>query len=361
MGKKPQWDAWSGQWGGQSSSSYGWHPKGGGKDWSQKWNSDKAENWFPGYEMMQPKQARQQPDGRSPGYTEPTEGDGSQTGELMHHIQKLINTIRKADARTRKSDKEKEEVSGKWESFQDGLKQAFIKERTKVQERLRRIKEEAKEHQETKASALTALQDLFVNNQLPTDTGAEQREAINAEWDKLTSIPDDPMEGLPSFLAAAIQSGGAAKDKARRQLMSALGVPAEEAASAATPERRPRAARSTTPPPTRTAHRPSPPPPEGENVPYGEVSTNNDPYMTSPTHHGPTAVTPLAKPRHKDGARLNIKLQGRAPSQPRISKTNLADKLHEKRAAAAEEISEIVDTDEDMPIGNLPKSHREGG
>ena len=371
MGKKAQWDTWRGQWP-SSSSAYTWQKgagkdawqKGGGQDWNQRWTEEAAEVWFPSYEMMEAKPARQSLDRKS-GYTEQADNDGVQTGDLMHHIQKLVNTLRKADSRLRKGEKDKEEATGKWERFQEGLKQSFVRERNKYYEKLKKIQDESQECKATKVQALSAIQDLFIGNPAEKEENGEQATKIEAEWERLVMQEDDPMEGLPGLLAAAIQSGGMAKEKAKRQMMQALGLQIDKDDQYATPPRRARASRSKTPPADKSVEGSGPPPGEGEAAtPYGTAAANDDPYMTSPNVHGPVEETPLGRPKHRaSGTRMNIKMMGRTPSQPRLSKTTLAEKLDSKRSKATgtEVIDEITDTDEDVPIGNLPRSHREGG
>ena len=165
------------------------------------------------------------------------------------------------------------------------------------------------------------------------------------------------------MLVEALQQGGTAKDQARRQMMKALGLRNRGDRGRVDPTEADKSVEKHHSPGHDSGPGTERPQLPEEVKPYGDGTTVDDPYMTSPQPLRPAAENPLHKPKNKaQGTRLQIKMQGRAPSQPRLSRASLAEKLDEKRASAADAVNEIPDTDdEDMPIGNLPKSHREGG
>ena len=197
----------------------------------------------------------------------------------------------------------------------------------------RKIKEENQECQETKLKALAAIQDLFVNGPERAEGGRRGRPPRSRPNGRtLSARRTIRWKACQGWLAAALQSGGKAKEKARRQMMEILGIRSDKTEKFETPPRRRTAVRSVTPPSSKTTEKHAPSGAAEETATYGGPAANDDPYLTSPNNLAPSAESPLERLRPRaSGARMNIKMQGRAPSQPRVTKATLSEKLEAKR------------------------------
>ena len=146
MGKRGQWpqdwSEWSEPWYGQHPSRGGQgrqHGKGKDKGKDQPWRSkeDVKGPVFPTFDAM----PVNTPAGKGPverRQPTTTRGSSSSTVDLVKGAQKLVNNLRKAETKVRKTEEELCHVAEQWSVFQEGLKKAFIKERGKYLEARRR-------------------------------------------------------------------------------------------------------------------------------------------------------------------------------------------------------------------------------
>eukprot|EP00439_Symbiodinium_sp_Y106_P032047 s2705_g3.t2 len=311
----------------RDASYYWWDYSGSGQDSSTRQLRKPQEKGpvFPQYDMMVVGEKPAKP-----------EVDGGQAngkpGEFVKVVQKLTNNLRKAEQRLRKHAVERTQVDEQWGTFQQSLKDAFMKERARYREYSEKLEIE-------EADALKS-QEL-------------------AEWEQLmASTAEDDDMGLAGFLAGALGDTAArqqAAQKVKAVLESRRRRPRDE-----TPPRKPAAIPPVTPP-APTSRRRS----EGqarEEDKQGDAAKEDgpieDPYMGSPGVRNllPSPVRDVSRQRAM-AARTPLKAQGRKPQVPTPSSTtSLADKLAASRAAilAENEADMGIDSDEEeIPIDNL--------
>ena len=318
MGKQGGYRAKGFQWGQQpwGSSSSEW----GSSSWQQDAHQWESENWEknqPGGKKN-PKEA-----GVFPKYSEvqlPPTATGNATAtqptlmdknnaDQIKEVQRLVNVIRKADAKLRKHQEQDARRTDQWELFQQQLKASFMEQRAAYIQDNVKSAAEATILQEQKTAAAKQLQDL-VNGQpvecrkpshvsmTPEDADAWQ--ALLGE-DKEAEDADDPwlQEALSAFAAGT--SGGAPSDKAKLQAWLERHSQMISSSSPMTPPRsttmgQPMTPRDKNRAPTRVVVRQGPQPNgtvdggqrglgAGDLPMYGSVpvcGVGNDPYQGSP-------------------------------------------------------------------------------
>ena len=374
MGKsQKQWreDAWKGHQGQQGQHgrwpSYGpssstWSEtkgkgkqKGGKQPWHQ-WHKEVGA--FPAFDEMTSEEQS--------GQTETTveaEARGG-TGGAMRIMQKLINGVRRSEARLRKLEAEETEVDAKWKTFQDGLKKAFITERARFMERKEKIAKDRAEQQETQVEAIQELQEFLLDpmavreNQDKKNDSDMNAEALGA-WDELMQDAEgSDTHGLSNLLSGAMATGGALRRRAREQMLEALAqhrAAATGPVEAHTPQRRGARTLPITPPAvTRRQDAPTPATPtDGEIASMLGEAAIRDPYLASPSTSALPEVRVRSRPRSQQ-PRKAIKQQGKEPPPTECGGTSLADKLDARRGAAlAKETVLLEDDEEDALLSDL--------
>ena len=376
MGKKAAWEesrqpyssSSSWQQHGGVASRWDKNPKGHGRKGKDHWQETAAPS-FPSFEDMSAKGHRPigqlQRRGDAPGQ------EATGTGFLVHFIQKLANTIRRADGKLRKCEEEGAATEAKWEEYQKELKRSFLQERKRRAERIAKVDAEQAELLQQKENAIAELQAVFLNPQEVHQqlTNEAPSEALQ-EWDELMRAPDDPWEALPDLLAGALGSGQNLQETARQQLLGALGIPQPASSLAETAPRTP-PNRGTRPAPTtpimkKSESETAEPPSTATTTTYSGMDGHvlRDPYQTSPSNNRAPQPTRSRSRSHANGPRVSLKSHLKGPVQT-LQHGKLSEKLDEKRAAAAvqaakgpatgQEIEEILDEEEDeeMPVSSL--------
>ena len=373
MGKKAAWD--------DSWSSYGtWPQHGGATSWRDKpskgqgkkgkdyWGEHSAPS-FPRFENMSTKGPK--PSGSALRRGEDDGQDLPGTGPLVHFIQKLANTIRRAEGRLRKCEEERLATEAKWEESQKELKRSFLQERQRRADKLTKISAEQAELLQQKEEAITELQEIFLKPQDAQQkiAGRVPTEALQ-EWEELMRVPEDPWTALPNLLAGALDGGTSLKQSARQQLLGAIGLArattaSGEAAPRTPPSRAARPAEET--PPARTRkdeHGLAPEPPlQTEAATYSGTDGQaiNDPYQASPSTNRAAMPTRSRSRSQMTAPRLSVKTHTKGPVQT-IQPGKIATKLDEKRAAALAEVArhqamdteiEEIEDDENEPVSTL--------
>ncbi|CAE7766735.1 unnamed protein product [Symbiodinium sp. CCMP2456] len=360
MGRKAAWESdygWS-----RSSQQASWHGKGGGKE-RQRWPKEpkeQHENKFPSYDGQPARQGPQ----TSGGATQEANGregqsqNGGESGDLVRYIQKLANTVRRADARIRKSDKDREDAEQQWQQYQEDLKKSFLKERTRHFEKLGKLRTETQEQQVAKEQAIVEMKEILAHPEELPELGRTDHpvEALE-EWEHLTRVPDDPMSEFAGLLTAAAANGGKLRKGARKQMLDFLSAQ-EDREAHNTPPRRTRTTEPMTPAADKadtdrrtTALKPT--------YVSEEIDAKNDPYLNSP---GMTGMMPGAAREPKDvrrpsQPRMSIKCAGRTPNTVRPTGPALGEKLDAKRGLAEEVLRS---SDEEDMVGGLGKTAPEG-
>ena len=243
-----------------------------------------------------------------------TRGSSSSTVDLVKGAQKLVNNLRKAETKVRKTEEELCHVAEQWSVFQEGLKKAFIKERGKYLEAMRTLKEEQETNLANQEEALNDLQDALSGNtaKAPVEHEAPTMEEEQA-WDALLQegAEDDDM-GLTDLLAGAMSGRGEARQAAKQRMLKTIAEKREKLhaeLAPKTPQSRRTYSDALTPP---TTDKPS--------VTSGanplEARAARDPYQSSPSTL--SMSMPDGVPRTKPG-RIPVKQVGRAPSRSKAT------------------------------------------
>ena len=356
MGKTGKWGGWRADRAHRDASYYWWDSSGSGQDSSarQPRKSQEKGPAFPQYDMMVV--------GEKPAKPEVAGGQANgKPGEFVKVVQKLTNNLRKAEQRLRKHALERTQVDEQWGTFQQGLKDAFMKERARYREYSEKL--EIEEADALKSQEL-AVAELYKFLEDPAAyhgqslTAPVPRAAVE-EWEQLmASTAEDDDMGLAGFLAGALGDTAArqqAAQKVKAVLESRRRRPREE-----TPPRKPAAIPPVTPPapPSRRRSEGQARAEDKQGDAAKEDGPIEDPYMGSPGVRNlmPSPVRDVSRQRAM-AARTPLKAQGRKPQAPTPSSTtSLADKLAASRAAilAENEADMGIDSDEEeIPIGNL--------
>ena len=353
MGRGRDWGKWSntsgyGEWRGQQQ--HAWHGKAAGKQ--GRWGKDKTENLFPTLEMMDAAEPKERSAG-SKGYDmEHMEDTAPKTGQYVSGVQRLLNGVRKAEAKTRKLEEAQTTLEKKWTRFKESLKESFVAERAKYYEKKEKIKNEAIEAQQLKDAALLDLQMAFSKEEdIKTETEQQEDEDALKELEDLLAQEPTKKKGLTAILAGAVKDGSILDEKARAHLRGLIADHRTRSREARTPSRR-RSRRlertpsgSPKPAPARTA--------KEEEHPTYAADEGNGPYQASPSANGkvPKLETARSRSHTRPGTRTPIKLQGRGKPRERTGSVALGDKLDSKRAeclGAALDLLEETDEDELM-------------
>ena len=232
MGKSDReaWKKWPKQgdgrdgWHGHSSA---WSGKGHGKQ--GKWVKDEAKELFPTLEMMSV-QAPSRGSVSSAGQQDDQDTSVG-TGGYVKGVQKLLNGVRKAEARSREVEEDAAGLEAQWKRFQEGLQETFIKERTKYLERKRKMKMEAAEAHKQKDEALAELQVILADpHEIFKSKGAppEDMDAIEEFGNLLKEAERPQNRGLSAALAGALL-GGDARENMKAVIAEGWKGPARQA------------------------------------------------------------------------------------------------------------------------------------
>ena len=231
--KQAQWAGQQG-WGGSSSS---W-----GSDWSQSdpqsWD---AEQWkwaknqagknketvlFPKYSEIRVPTNTQQPAG---GLAVDVATDAA-GAEQLKEVQRLVNAVRKCDAKLRKNQENTIVRAEQWELFQKQLKASFMEQRAAFLQDNTRSMEEAQQLEQQKAAAAQKLKLIVtgqvVTNQPPHPVEMSQDDA--AAWHSLLQeektddmhADNDPwlQDALTAWSRGAAADGGGYQEKLKAWL-----------------------------------------------------------------------------------------------------------------------------------------------
>ena len=362
--KSEQWQAWP-----RDSSGYGaWQqaynprPKGQNKGKAREWDQPQPgrgqQQQFPSFDQMQTK-PRREPVARHVDNQAGEEQDGNPSG-YFNGIQKYLNAIRKSEIKTRKLEEEKEEVDEKWALFQQGLKDAFIKERGRHKERISRIQTNMEEQLLIKQATIRDLQDHLNHRSRRTVENPEEQDAL-ADFEELLAKPG-PREphGLAAILAGAMRGSDISREEDRQRLLETLREHVGSREAPSTPPRKAQTYVDRTPPSRTSAGSRRPKEAEDGDGTDMEADAKNDPYQSSPSARNLMPEAPRLRARSRSTSRTPIKLIGRAPSQPPKEKaiTRRLDAIREAESKEMEttEPAETVEdsgTDEDIDIATL--------
>ena len=297
------------------------------------------------------------------------EGDGDDlpVGSYMKGVQRILNSFRKAENKTRKIEGLKEELDAKWEAFQQSLKDSYMKERKKYQEKVARFTTDMEEVQQAKEDAIQELKDALkspsslIKNKAPV----EDTDALEDLAKLLATPAPGQADNLSDLLAAALTSGDVKEAGGRTKLLEAIEKHKQQRAPTTPPRRRASYVDRTPVVEKPRRDRVELEDPNGrEEVDTSmevEPEARRDPYMTSPSGGGLHGILPspgrgASKARPRAG-RTPIKHVHRKPSvQPPIRACS--KRLEQKRQEAM--LEEVGDTDdEDDLIGELPRARAE--
>ncbi|CAE7241546.1 unnamed protein product, partial [Symbiodinium sp. CCMP2456] len=347
--------------GGWHSSQESWSYKGKGK--TQSYNQQPA-RWrdqerdkkskFPTLDMMEAGSStasRSQPRASDMDVDE----ENPTTGQLTKGVQKLLNTMRRAEGRARKLSEEKEALQYKWDTFQQELKDSFIKERARFRERSAKIIEEIEEANRAQEEALADLQMTLDEPKLllkPKKDKEIDQEALD-ELQKLLADKEDDDQGFAEVLMGVMKGGDRDREATRKRLLKAIEDKRRQGTEPRTPSRRRTTYAPRTPPgnktaePTRVAQAPALEMEEAEQA-------VRDPYIASPSLVNTLPATATTtRSRSRISQRMPIKSVGRTPKKT-VLKGSLSEKLEAKRAAKEGMVDvDEEDSDEEVPLDAL--------
>ena len=343
-----KWQYWHGSW---SPSA---HNKGAPwKKTHSKSQDGKASLSFPGYDVAK---KDEQPISEV-ATTKERDGDGYATA-----LQRAINSVRKAEARTRKALADKKSRTVQWNNWVAELKRTFAKEKGRYQTavaRLEREMEEALVEQECARAGLrrvAASMEVDAGPVLPEDVDA------GAEFEALMQEgmgTEDQLESNEDILKRTLQRGDVRKETVMAK------TPAPEVITTPPPKRHLVYSLEASTPlkgqPARLAQEIQPVLTSGASTSPGQVPAGSDPYMVSPSttsRRSSPATSTRRRISTPDGnGRESVKAAVRpvAPKHmPQASQT-LADKLEAKRAelAAARLMPRSSDAPEQLRAATL--------
>ncbi|CAE7037280.1 unnamed protein product [Symbiodinium sp. CCMP2592] len=370
MGRKDQWPQdWSESRRGQPPQR-GWHGgrqrgKGQDKGKDQAWHSSWKETEEPAFPTLEAMQVtttggKGGQDGRA---AEAAKSAGSKTMDLVSGAQRLVNNLRKAEVKVRKTDEKLARLQEQWTAYQDKLKKAFLKERDKFLDASKVLRAEQAENILNEEEALNELQEAIAGGgfkpaeSVPTPTMEEEQ-----AWDSLMQEdPEDDEMGLAELVSGALAGKRASQKATRQQVLNAIAARRAELKEAqpSTPKGRRSYVAETTPPATT---RP------GRGLGSGDTveAADKDPYMTSPSTGALHLPDGAPRSKSRTSARIPVKQLGRVPSKARPTSSGLADKLEARREATragAPMTSEILlsdDPDEEVQTGDVDGNGAEG-
>ena len=249
-------------------------------------------------------------------------------------IQKYLNAIRKTEIRTRKLEEEKTEVDEKWALFQQGLKDAFIKERGRHKERTSKIQASLEEQLLLKEATIQDLQDHLNNPKKSRKSmvNPEEDDAV-ADFEELLARPGPREHGLAAALSGAMRGGDLSREEDRQNLLATL---REHIGAREAPNHAPKKGADLCGlhPPTRaSASRRADSAEAGESA-DAEMEAKDDPYQSSPALKGMMPEAPRIRTRSRSSSRTPVKLLGRMPSQtPRRSRSPRSSMLFARQRA----------------------------
>ncbi|CAE7349989.1 unnamed protein product, partial [Symbiodinium sp. CCMP2456] len=308
---------------------------------------------FPTFDMMPVQDGRQD----RPQATASTGQAEQSNGGLLHSVQRAINAVRKIETKNRKTEQELEATKEKWETFQKGLKQTFIQERTKYLEKKAKLVAEKQEQEAAQAEALAELKEAFANPKRKAGRKPEIDEDALQEWEALMQEAGNSGGGVADRLLRALEDKEQLTDMTKTKIMEII-TGNRKSEEEFTPPRRSTAAPRRTPPPVERPERRT----SDEKPSYNDVSSPGppDPYQTSPAGGArpslPRSTRTTSRPRHT--SRMPIKALGRMPLPRPKQGSSLADKLSDRRKTEADKMGVVLDSDEEdeeMAVGDLTR------
>jgi len=264
-------------------------------------------------------------------------------------VQKSLNAFRRSEGKTRRLEEECAELETKWENFQRGLKESFIKERAKFHDRKAKVVADINEAYKIRDEALQELQEVFSEPSGAMKTKKDKAGEADAaeamvELEKLLSDPPEQHgDALVEMLTEAVSGGAVGSEGKRQKLLNAIKARRSQAATQRTPSRRRSTAPPMTPPSSTTA-------PSRTYAAAGaqkeDLPTATDPYITSPSAANIPNPAATTRSRSRNTPRIPIKLVGRGLPKP-APVDGLAKKLDERRGLDPPEVHEIEEQSDD--------------
>ena len=309
-------------------------------------------------------------------------------------LQKLINNIRKAEAKARKCKEMRAKRESQWSQYQEEVKKHFLGQRAEYRADLKKIDAEEEDAVQARSAAAAMLKDC-INGRTPTSRQSEPA-AYNKEdaqsWDELMGAiaspgGREPMDAWLQEMITATSLGGTAaiSSEHRRKLQSWM----EDGTPSTPPTRGTRGLPMT--PAGQVPRCPSRVPSSGDRAmpeaataycPSSQSNAISDPYLMSPRKEsnvppstaaagngggggkgpaGLTSVSPKTSPiRPKNGLvvpRVPLKQQAKHPPARPLGRTSsLAELVESKRSAVWTELGigtlpaiSFLSDDEDKP------------
>ena len=199
------------------SHSWGYWPG----SWRSRVNKDSSENkekpalqHFPDYNQISVSTTG------TGGQTQDPAMEGSDvedpvTQGYVKHLQKLLNTARRVDARTRKLVADKEHKNAQWEAFQTALRTKFLEQRQLHGKETKALDKEMMDLAAQKQDCLRQIQAAVASGAKPQGPGEQARQQPSAE----------EMDAWNSFMGASPQQAGTPEDVIIRRALQAAQHP----------------------------------------------------------------------------------------------------------------------------------------
>ncbi|CAE7197338.1 unnamed protein product [Symbiodinium sp. CCMP2592] len=365
MGKRGQWSAeeWDAWRSSHGQPSGGWHRQKGkakeGKGDNPRKGADthrdRRQNTFPSFETMEAGSSSTRSTTKPKDSME-IDDEAPSNGQVARGVQKVLNSLRKADGKARRLAEDKVETQKKWAAWREELQQSFLKEKKRYQDRIDKITQELMEAEQAQEDALGELQMALLEPQaLPRSKATIPEDpAALAEFEELLQSPEKrPNQGIADLLTGAFAGGRMDKAERRQMLLEAITEHKAARRQKTPPARRRRSPSPTTPP----GDKPNPPTTRHQTGTEDTYSGNaEDAAKPAPFPASPSTMTtrPLpdgtARIKSRSSARIPVKQVGRTPSRPK-SGASLAEKLEARRGIV--DAGAIAESDEEIPIADL--------
>ena len=325
-----RWQYWHGSW---SPSQKGAMQKGSHPPWRQGGGKNKEATGgslvFPGYDAAGKDHVP---------ITEVSSSKKEYGDSYAAALQRAINHVRKAEARTRKALGDRRARVTQWNNWVQELRRSYAKEKSRYKSALDRLERELEEAQveqeETKATLRRVAASLEVGERMEvaTDVGLE----FDSLMEKVEDMIEEPQESNADILRRALQRpyvgesqvAGDARDLAPAQAVTPVRTHVEQR-DMSTPLHGIKAGQEVTSLNAGMGTYVATP---------GQTPAIRDPYLASPsavTRRAPTSATSRKTSITPEGSkREGIKAAGRpmAPFHGHTRSESLAEKLEQRRA-----------------------------
>ncbi|CAE7282967.1 unnamed protein product [Symbiodinium sp. CCMP2592] len=365
MGKRGQWSAeeWDAWRSSHGQPSGGWHRQKGkakeGKGDNPRKGADthrdRRQNTFPSFETMEAGSSSTRSTTKPKDSME-IDDEAPSNGQVTRGVQKVLNSLRKAEGKARRLAEDKAETQKKWAAWREELQQSFLKEKKRYQDRIDKITQELMEAEQAQEDALGELQMALLEPQALHRSKATTPEdpAALAEFEELLQSPEKrPNQGIADLITGAFAGGRMDKAERRQMLLEAIMEHKAARRQKTPPARRRRSPSPTTPP----GDKPNPPTTRHQTGTEDTYSGNpEDAAKPAPFPASPSTMTTRPVPdgtariKSRSSARIPVKQVGRTPSRPK-SGASLAEKLEARRGIV--DAGAIVESDEEIPIADL--------